>query len=169
MRRCSPGRLDLDPLLPPHRSDARCARRRRMNLTRRLGTTLLLGVATGALFLGAGGRLVMRLFALATGRIPSFSARGTLTVVLAGAVAGAVGGLILFALARLLPRRPWLRGLTLGAVCYVVAIPGFRPPQPLVFALFAAAFLAYGLTLAVLWSRLVDGPATGQHLPSPSA
>jgi len=136
---------------------------------RRLGTTLLLGVATGALFLGAGGRLVMRLVALATGRFPTFSVRGTLTVVLSGAVAGAVGGLILFVLARLLPKRPWLRGLTFSAVCYVIALPGLRPPQPLVFALFAAAFLAYGLTLAVLWSRLVERPASGHRVAAPPA
>ena len=136
---------------------------------RRLGTSLLLGVATGALFLGAGGRLVMRLFAVATGRFPTFSARGTLTVVFAGAVAGAVGGLVLLALARLLPKRPWLRGLTFGAVCYVIAIPGFRPPQPLVFALFAAAFLAYGFTLTILWARLVDRPASGRHIAPPPA
>src|SRR5439155_1317667 len=94
---------------------------------RRFSLALLLAAATGALFLGAGGRLVMRLFALATGRFPTFSVHGTLNVVLAGAIAGAVGGLILFALARWLPERPWLRGLTFSAVCYLVAIPGFRP------------------------------------------
>src|SRR5437773_5277420 len=119
---------------------------------RRFSLALLLGAATGALFLGAGGRLVMRLFALATGRFPTFSVRGTLNVVLAGAIAGAVGGVILFALARRLPKRAWLRGLTFSGVCYLVAIPGFTPPQPLVFVLFAPAFLAYGFTVAILWA-----------------
>ena len=136
---------------------------------RRLGTTLLLGAASGALFLGAGGRLVMRLFALATGRFPTFSVRGALNVVLAGAMAGAVGGLILFALARWLPKPPWLRGLTFSAVCYLVAIPGFRPPQPLVFALFAPVFLAYGFTVVMLWGRVVDRPAPGQRTVPPPA
>jgi len=136
---------------------------------RRLGMTLLLGAATGALFLGAGGRLVMRLFALATGRFPTFSVRGALNVVLAGAMAGAVGGLILFALARWLPKPPWLRGLTFSAVCYLVAIPGFRPPQPLVFALFAPVFLAYGFTVVMLWGRVVDRPAPGQRTVQPPA
>jgi len=40
-------------------------------------------------------------------------------------------------------------------VCYVIAIPGFRPPQPLVFALFAPAFLVYGVVLALTWERVV--------------
>ena len=136
---------------------------------RRFSLALLLGAATGALFLGAGGRLVMRLFALATGRFPTFSVHGTLNVVLAGAIAGAVGGLILFAFARWLPERPWLRGLTFSAVCYLVAIPGFRPPQPLVFALFAPAFLAYGFTVVMLWARVVDRPAPGQRTVPPPA
>src|SRR6266705_1024627 len=126
---------------------------------RRLGMTLLLGAATGALFLGAGGRLVMRLFALATGRFPTFSVRGARNVVLAGAMAGALGGW--------LPKPPWLRGLTFSAVCYLVAIPGFRPPQPLVFALFAPVFLAYGFTVVMLWGRVVDRPAPGQRTVPP--
>ena len=136
---------------------------------RRLVTTLLLGAASGALFLGAGGRLVMRAFALATDRFPTFSVGGSLHVILAGAIAGAVGGLILFALVRWLPKPPWLRGLTFSAVCYLVAIPGFRPPQPLVFALFAPAFLAYGFTVVMLWGRVVDRPAPGQRTVPPPA
>ena len=136
---------------------------------RRLVTTLLLGAASGALFLGAGGRLVMRAFALATDRFPTFSVGGSLHVILAGAIAGAVGGLILFALVRWLPKPPWLRGLTFSAVCYLVAIPGFRPPQPLVFALFAPAFLAYGFTVVMLWARVVDRPAPGQRTAPPPA
>jgi len=42
-----------------------------------------------------------------------------------------------------------------GVVCYVIATPGFRPPRPLVFVLFAPAFLAYGVVLALAWGRLV--------------
>src|SRR6266496_1196429 len=97
------------------------------------------------------------------------AARGALNVVLAGAMAGVVGGLILFALARWLPKPPWLRGLTFSAVCYLVAIPGFRPPQPLVFALFAPVFLAYGFTVVMLCARVVDRPAPGQRTVPPSA
>src|SRR6266581_3063487 len=100
---------------------------------RRFSLALLLGATTGALFVGAGG------------------------------------GLILFALARWLPKRLWLRGLIFSAVCYVVAIPGFRPPQPLVFALFAPVFLAYGFTVVMLWGRVVDRPAPEQRTAPPTA
>jgi len=123
----------------------------------RAARTLLLGAATGALFLGAGGRLVMRLFALATAEPGGFSLRGTLHVIFAGAVAGVAGGVLLLATGRFLGARMWLRGLAFSALCYLVATPGFRPPRPLVFALFAPAFLAYGFALVMLDGRLAKG------------
>ncbi len=121
----------------------------------RLVTALLLGAASGAVFLGAGGRLVMHVFALATARSAAFTLRGSLMVVFAGAIAGALGGVLLAVTERFMPKRPWLRGMLFATMCYLVAIPGFRPPRPLVFALFAPVFLAYGVTLEVAWERLV--------------
>ena len=126
-------------------------------LLRRLGTALVLGALSGAVFLGMGGRLAMRLFALATTRSAGFTLRGSLNVVFAGAIVGAVGGVLVVATDRFLPKRLWVRALSFAALCYLIAIPGFRPPRPLVFALFAPAFLLYGVALEVLWVRLVDG------------
>ncbi len=116
-------------------------------------TTLLLGAASGALFLGAGGRLVMRAFALASAQPPVFSPRGTLNVVLAGAIAGLAGGVLLAVVGRFLPARIWLRGLVFAVLCYLLASPGFRPARPLVFTLFAPAFLAYGFALVTADGR----------------
>ena len=76
-------------------------------LSQRLAKALLLGAVIGSLFLGAGSRLVMRAFALASARSPAVSLRGTLTVVLAGAVAGALGSLILLVTERYLPASWW--------------------------------------------------------------
>ena len=121
----------------------------------RLGTALLLGSLGGAFFLGIGGRLVMRLFALATARPGGFTLRGSLNVVLAGAIAGARGGILLVAAQRFLPRRPWVRALSFAAGCYLIATPGFRPPRPLVFALFVPVFFAYGVAVELLWERVV--------------
>ena len=118
-------------------------------------TALVLGAATGALCLGVGGRLAMHAFALATARSGGFTLRGSLNVVFAGAIAGAIGAVLLAAIERFLTQRLWLRGMLFGVVCYVIATPGFRPPRPLVFALFAPAFLAYGVVLAVAWERFV--------------
>jgi len=97
----------------------------------------------------------MHAFALATARSAGFTVRGSLNVVFAGAIAGAIGGLLLAVIARFLPQQRWLRGVSFGVVCYVIATPGFRPPRPLVFVLFAPAFLAYGVVLALAWGRLV--------------
>jgi len=121
----------------------------------RFTTAVLAGAASGALFLGVGGRLAMHAFALATARSAGFTVRGSLNVVFAGAIAGAIGGLLLAVIARFLPQQRWLRGVLFGVVCYVIATPGFRPPRPLVFVLFAPAFLAYGVVLALAWGRLV--------------
>lgn len=104
----------------------------------------------------------MRVFALATARPPTFSVRGTLTVVLYGALAGTVGALVLLGVARFLPKHPWLRGLAFSVLCYVLASPGFTPPRPLLFALFAPAFLAYGLVFVAAWTRLVEEPGAPQ-------
>jgi len=122
---------------------------------KRFTTAVVAGAATGALFLGVGGRLAMHAFALATARSAGFTVRGSLNVVFAGAIAGAIGGLLLAVIARFLPQQRWLRGVLFGVVCYVIATPGFRPPRPLVFVLFAPAFLAYGVVLALAWGRLV--------------
>jgi ABC-type amino acid transport substrate-binding protein len=112
-----------------------------------------LGAAAGSALLGLGGRLAMRLFALATERPPAFTVRGTLVVAFAGAVAGALGGMLFWAVWRYLPGASWMRGLTFGALTFVIATPGIRPPRPLTFGLFAPLFLAYGLGLSALWTR----------------
>ena len=122
---------------------------------RRFATALALGAGTGALLLGVGGRLVMHAFALATARSGGFTLRGSLNVVFAGAIAGLIGGLLFAVIARFMPQRLWLRGVLFAGICYVLATPGFRPPHPLVFALFAPPFLGYGVVLALAWERVV--------------
>lgn len=126
-------------------------------LSQRLAKSAVLGAAAGALFLGVGGRVVMRLFAIATNRSPAFSLSGTINVVVAGAIAGGLGALLLVGVERLLPSRRWLRNLTFGALTFIIAIPGFRPPHLLVFILFGVVFLGYGLMLGAVWDRVVWG------------
>lgn len=135
-------------------------------LLRRLGVTVLLGAGTGAVFLGLGGRIVMSVFALATSRPPVVTLRGTITVTVAGAIAGAIGGLLFTVVRRWLRGRDWMRGAVFAALCYGLATPGFRPPWPLVFALFAPVFLACGAGLVMLEARVGTspfGPARAEH------
>ena len=105
----------------------------------------------GAVLLGAGGRLAMSIFAIAIGRPSVFTFGGSMSVVFSGAIAGAVGGLLLALVHRFLRGGPWARGLAFGVLCYLIALPGFRPPQLLVFGLFAPLFVAYGV--ATVWAR----------------
>lgn len=106
----------------------------------------------------------MRLFALATSRPPAFSLQGSLNVALAGAIAGAVGAVVLLVVRRFLPVRKWLRSVVFAGICYALATPGFRPPSFLVFALFAPVFLAYGVTLVLMELRF----GGGHRLAAPS-
>src|SRR5690348_4228997 len=94
--------------------------------------SLAAGAATGATLLGAGGRFAMYLFAVTTERASVFTFGGSLNVVFAGAIAGTVGGLLLALTRRFLPRQLLRRGLLFAVLCYVIAIPGFRPPRLLV-------------------------------------
>src|SRR4026208_393711 len=71
---------------------------------RSLRTSLALGSVVGAVFLGIGGRIAMRIFALMQGREPGWTFEGSLTVVFMGAVFGSIGGFLLW-LGRRLVRR----------------------------------------------------------------
>jgi hypothetical protein len=123
-------------------------------------TALVTGALLGALLLGAGGRLAMRLFALAAGRPAAFTASGTLRVVLYGAAFGLVAGALYALLRQFLGRsRLWtrapspLRGFSFGAAFLLLVSPGLRPPELLTHVLFAPLFLTLGILLDLLVTR----------------
>ena len=135
-----------------------------------LARYLALGAIAGALFLGGGGRVVMRLFAVTTGRPGAFTMRGTLTVVTVGALFGLGGGLLRGILDRPLRRFVhglWARAFVFGALFFALASPGVRPPWIRNFALFGACFLAYAVALEWLAERVPRRPrATAGSVPS---
>lgn len=114
----------------------------------------LAGALTGALVLGVGGRVVMRLAALIGGRAPVFSWGGSLEVVVAGALYGAAGGLLWVVLARRLRRAatgPALGGVTFGGIGLVSNVAQGAAaslpvaPRAVVLALFLALCVACGV------------------------
>ena len=122
----------------------------------------LAGALTGALVLGVGGRIVMRLAAFIGGRTPGFSWSGSVEVVAAGALYGAAGGLLWVALARRLAHAT--TGPVLGAVTFAgiglvsdaaqsaaASLPG--PRRLTTLALFLVLCVAWGAATDVVARR----------------
>ena len=132
---------------------------------RALGSSLAAGIAAGVLVGGGGGRVVMRVSAIAAdsdgllteggNRVGDITIAGTLAlIVFGGALFGLLGGVVLYA------GRPWLpRGLALRALLFAALLPlmgattvitsentDFRvlDPPGLNVAMFAALFVAFG-------------------------
>ena len=147
----------------------------------RIGAGLVTGAVAGGLIGGLGARLAMRVVALLGEGIPSFSVAGTLAILLAGAVLGAIGGLG-FAVVRRLLRlqagertsslRDVLAGAGYGAILSILTVlPFFLSPtgelslaSPLVgAALFGWIPLAYGLALGIATPKLERRLAVVDH------
>ena len=111
---------------------------------------VLLGVASGALILGIGGRIAMRGIAAMSGGPPGFSWGGTMTVIVLGALSGLAGAIVLMGVRVLLPRRAALRGIIYWAFLILVGLRGLSPIDPQRLLLFMPLILLYGITLQVL-------------------
>lgn len=130
---------------------------------RRILRGFLAGIASGILFLGMGGRLVMRLLALIAHRPTHFGIQATLGILLIGAIMGSVGGLGYALVLRRASTAPLLKGALYGTFLFAVLIPlqpiaiqeeieGLRGHLVVAGLLFWAAFLGYGVMLAALES-----------------
>jgi hypothetical protein len=117
---------------------------------RRALVTVGYGAALGALILGIGGRIAMRVVATSTTGTSGFSLGGTLTVVFLGAASGAVAGVILSITRALLWRWPAARAIAFWLVLVAITLRGLRPLDPLRVALFVPLVLLLGVLLSVL-------------------
>ena len=111
------------------------------------------GAGVGALVLGIGGRSAMRGIAILSGAPPSFSFGGSLRVVLLGALAGLVGGLILLGLRALLPKRWLIQTLLFYVIILLITLRGLRPIDAQRLMLFLPLVLAYGFLVRILTRR----------------
>jgi hypothetical protein len=126
----------------------------------------LLGAAAGLPVLGVGGRMAMRLLAIASHAPPSFSPSGTMTVLLAGLASGVAGGLLYATLCRFVTRPRWVRSALFAAALVLLTLRGLHPVQPLAFNLFMPLALAYGAIVDAAYSawyrrRVGGGVAPG--------
>lgn len=124
-------------------------------------SAVLAGLASGLVVLGVGGRVAMRLLALAAGREPQFGAEGTFGIIVIGGALGTVGGLLFALVAPRLPRSRALAGAIHGTLVLAVLAPLLPPAvreeiealkSHLVLAAstFWLLFALYGIALATL-------------------
>lgn len=112
--------------------------------------TLLAGGGLGALILGVGSRVAMRVIAQETTGVTGFSLGGSLTVVFLGAVSGAVAALILLGARALLRRRPPATTLVFWLLLLAITLRGLRPLDELRVVLFLPLVAVFGVLLQ--WS-----------------
>jgi len=128
----------------------------------------LVGLATGGLVCGIGGRLAMRAVAIIGGIDTEFSVGGTVAIMVIGAIIGLIVGLVYGILRHFIPLRGLGKGLAFGVVlAALISLPFFGAPvgelllaTPAVgAALFGVIGLVYALALeaGLLW---LDGRRT---------
>lgn len=120
---------------------------------RSLPTALALGAAVGAVFLGVGGRVAMRIFALMTERAPGWSFEGSLTVVFFGAVFGMIGGLLLWLGRRYFRSSPLARGALFWIPLTLLYLRVLSPLNNDSLVAFTPFVVAYGVVLYRVWCR----------------
>ncbi len=145
-----------------------------------IGIGILSGLIVGFLAAGTGGRIVMRIIAIADpDTVTRFTLGGTLFLLLGmglfGAILGGLAGLLFVAIRRWLPVPGPLKGLAFGALLLLGTgwlffsggqdenFSDFEPPL-LGVALFASLYLVYGLGVGAVVERFHSyAPAASQH------
>jgi hypothetical protein len=134
---------------------------------RSLPTALTLGAVVGAIFLGIGGRIAMRIFALLEGRDPGWTFEGSLTVVFMGAAFGTIGGFLLWLGRRWFRRSPVARGAIFWIPLTALFLRGLSPLTQNSLMAFLPFYVAYGLVVyRVFCHRYVARWATSALAPA---
>jgi hypothetical protein len=110
-------------------------------------TAIALGAIVGTIFLGIGGRIAMRIFAMLEGREPGWSLGGTMTIVFMGTAWGTLGGILLWLGRRYFKRSPIARGLVFWIPLTLLYLRGLSPLSTNSLIVFTPFYLAYGAVL----------------------
>ena len=136
-------------------------RRRRMKDMARFRPTprdwvigLLASAVLGLVLLGAGGRMGMRVIALANEQAPILTFGGTVAVTLLGAAAGAGIGVIFLLSWLAAPRRRLVRVSLFTFVCAFLILRGLHPVTVLNLSVFVPLFAVHALLLHAYWCRI---------------
>lgn len=122
--------------------------------------TVLLGALIGFFILGIGGRLAMHAIVRIGGGSGAFTLGGTATVIGLGAAAGAVAGMILFAVRTLLGRWPPLPSLLFWTAVLAGTLADLDLRDSLELVLFVPVGVAFGALLqAASWRWRRGWPA----------
>jgi len=126
---------------------------------------VFLGAVVGCVVLGLVGRGVTAGLALSMGREANLSLNGLVESAIVGAVFGAVGGLLLLPVRKLVPAAGAGRGLLLGLLLFLGSLLLTRllgraafdssTTQALTLGVVAVVYIAYGVVLDGLFSRSV--------------
>jgi len=128
----------------------------------------VLGLLLGTLFLGLGGRLAMRVIAVAQNAATGYSLGGSMTVVFLGALAGLVAGLIYTGCRRTLSRNVWLARTLFSVVLLAITLRGLRPLDAQRLVIFLPLFIAFGFAFDRLWPAVVTA-ASGRRAGTATA
>ena len=136
-----------------------------------MGVGILAGLSTGLVVLGIGGRIAMRVIALAEGAEPEFSLGGTAIVLLALTLMPAPCGALFATLSIRLPGRGPVKGAVFGTalVLVVLAAAMARAGGEVELSagtltgagLFGALIVAWGAALPAAiarWDRVLPAP-----------
>jgi hypothetical protein len=139
-----------------------------MSSTDRIIAGLVSGLIAGFTVLGIGGRITMRLIAMAEGQPPKFTARGTLGVLVVFSIIGIILSVPFATLQGHMRSSNLRKGATFGLLLMLMIVWAM-PLVPLLMgdrieelsfasivarALFSVLFLGYGLTVATVSEQL---------------
>ncbi len=123
------------------------------SLTRLAVYCFATGIGFGFVFLGLGGRMVMRIISISNGRPPVFSFEGTIIILIAGGIAGGTAGVI-WAILKMCLNKSWvvigIWYVTLFSFSIILTIP---EKSIFVSSLFGFLFIIFGVFVVFYLKR----------------
>lgn len=122
------------------------------------------GAILGAVILGVGGRVAMRVIAIRTRPFTDFNIDGSFTVLMSGVAAGIAGSLMYAAIERFGPQARWIRIALYAVILGFLTSRGLHPATTLSVVLFGPLVMAFGACV-LAHARAHPLPASRPSLP----